>query len=46
MTPAVSAMTMALIGRLIASVRVVFGDIMSTEHLPSANRELFPCGRL
>ena len=31
-TPAVSAMPMALIGRLIASVRVDYGDTMSTEH--------------
>jgi hypothetical protein len=28
----VSAMPMALIGRLIASVRVDYGDTMSTEH--------------
>ena len=31
-TPVVSAMPMALIGRLIASVRVDYGDTMSTEH--------------
>ena len=32
-TPVVSAMPMALIGRLIASVRVDYGDTMSTEHV-------------
>ena len=31
-TPVVSAMPMALIGRLIASVRVDYGGTMSTEH--------------
>ena len=31
-TPMVSAMPTALIGRLIASARVVYGDTMSTEH--------------
>ena len=31
-TPVVSAMPMALIGRLIASMRVAFGDTMFTEH--------------
>ena len=31
-TPVVSAMPMALIGRLIALVRVVYCDIMSTQH--------------
>ena len=30
--PVVSAMPTALIGHLIASVRVVYGDTMSTEH--------------
>jgi hypothetical protein len=32
MTPVVSAVPTALIGRMIASVRIVYGDTMSIEH--------------
>ena len=38
----VSAMPMALIGHLIVSVRVVFGDTMSTEHLAACKSRVDP----
>ena len=42
MTPVVSAMPMALIGRRIASVRVVFGDTMSTEQFAARQSSVGP----
>ena len=38
----VSAMPMALIGLRIASVRVVFGDTMSTEHFATHQSRVGP----
>jgi hypothetical protein len=42
MAPMVSAMPMALIGRLIASVRVIFGDAMSTERFVARQSRVGP----
>jgi hypothetical protein len=41
-TPLVSAMRMALIGRRIASVRVGFGDTMSSEHFAAHQSRVGP----
>ena len=41
-TPVVSAMPMALIGRLIASVRVDYGGTMSTEQFAARQSSVGP----